>query len=187
MYAECEKYFCTDGETSRFQFYASLNNATGIIINGAPRTTGTCELPVIFTHQNMRKFYGSTAHYYADDSSLMLWEILYHIHTWTMFCFAFGMMFLVIFRCKRFFGHGYSNVIIVGPGESLATAPERNVTHSYDEVNNDSEELCAICLTQMDVGETVAKLPCGHRYKSACISAWLSNENRCPLCNAQTT
>ena len=188
VYAECENYACAANEISRFQYYSTTLNATGLIVNGEPRGSPTCELPVIFTHHSIDKFYGHAVYYESKTDVLVLWKLLYHIHTWSMFFLVFGMLTLVIFRCKRMMrrDHGYSNVIVVGPSDAMATAPAR-AQPVYEEIQNTTAEACAICLSHMEMGESVFKLPCGHRYKKECITEWLTNEDRCPLCNAQTT
>lgn len=188
VYTECENYTCTGNEISRFQFYSLLTNATALIVNGKPTGEVVCELPIIFTHHSLDKFYGHAVYYESGTDAFVLWEFLYHIHTWSMFFLVFGMMMMVFFRCKRSMSrrYMYSNVIIVDQQEAMATAPPP-VQPAYEEIQNVTAEMCAICLSHMEVGEPVVKLPCGHVYKKECITAWLTNENRCPLCNAQTT
>merc|ERR1719193_952911 len=41
---------------------------------------------------------------------------------------------------------------------------------------------CAVCLCDFNDGETVTRLPCGHRFHHSCVQAWLRRSNRCPLC-----
>jgi len=42
---------------------------------------------------------------------------------------------------------------------------------------------CSICLCEYEEGESLTRLPCGHVYHEECVSAWVSNHVRCPLCN----
>jgi len=42
---------------------------------------------------------------------------------------------------------------------------------------------CAICIMDVDVGDTVRILPgCGHRFHKSCIDIWLLQRAECPLC-----
>ncbi|PKU80206.1 E3 ubiquitin-protein ligase RNF12-like [Dendrobium catenatum] len=43
-------------------------------------------------------------------------------------------------------------------------------------------EICAICLQEMKVGEEVACTPCVHRFHHTCISRWFEKSGFCPLC-----
>ena len=45
---------------------------------------------------------------------------------------------------------------------------------------------CIICLGDLAAGDSLAQLPCGHEFHSACIRKWLSGmlEATCPLCKA---
>jgi len=40
---------------------------------------------------------------------------------------------------------------------------------------------CAICLSEVEVGEVVAQLPCGHCFHEACIGNWLATGGICPM------
>jgi len=41
---------------------------------------------------------------------------------------------------------------------------------------------CAVCLSDLEVGEVARKLPCGHHFHKGCIDCWLQRNKRCPLC-----
>jgi hypothetical protein len=43
---------------------------------------------------------------------------------------------------------------------------------------------CAICLDQLQRGETVTTLPCKHLFHEACVTLWLRQHNTCPICRA---
>jgi hypothetical protein len=45
------------------------------------------------------------------------------------------------------------------------------------------DELCAICLESVEVDSLIRVVKCGHAFHSSCILHWLTNANRCPLCN----
>jgi hypothetical protein len=44
---------------------------------------------------------------------------------------------------------------------------------------------CSICQEAFEVGNTVLKLPCRHVYHVDCVTAWLQQNNTCPLCRLQ--
>jgi len=43
---------------------------------------------------------------------------------------------------------------------------------------------CAICLVDLQVGEQVRDLVCGHPFHPACVDQWLQMNNTCPNCRA---
>ncbi|KAG8093923.1 hypothetical protein GUJ93_ZPchr0012g18991 [Zizania palustris] len=44
---------------------------------------------------------------------------------------------------------------------------------------------CSICISVVDVGESVRRLPsCGHLFHAGCIDKWLGAHATCPLCRA---
>ncbi|KAK1663040.1 hypothetical protein QYE76_051199 [Lolium multiflorum] len=44
---------------------------------------------------------------------------------------------------------------------------------------------CAVCLGQVEGGETVRRLPkCAHLFHAECIDAWLRAHTTCPMCRA---
>mmetsp|Transcript_65218 Transcript_65218/g.121572 ORF Transcript_65218/g.121572 Transcript_65218/m.121572 type:complete len:237 (-) Transcript_65218:82-792(-) len=44
-----------------------------------------------------------------------------------------------------------------------------------------AQSTCHICLEEMQEGETVAKLLCGHLFHDKCITQWLQRGSGCPL------
>ncbi|PKU80203.1 E3 ubiquitin-protein ligase RNF181 [Dendrobium catenatum] len=60
---------------------------------------------------------------------------------------------------------------------SLQKNVYRNVTMA--EKKND---ICSICLHEMEVEEEIACTPCVHRFHHACISRWFEKSGLCPLC-----
>lgn len=41
---------------------------------------------------------------------------------------------------------------------------------------------CCVCLCEYAKGEELAKLSCGHQFHLNCLSTWLQNSKKCPLC-----
>jgi len=45
---------------------------------------------------------------------------------------------------------------------------------------------CSICLSRFEADDSVASLPCQHRFHRGCVAKWLSECHRkCPLCNSE--
>jgi hypothetical protein len=71
--------------------------------------------------------------------------------------------------------------------ELEAPKPLRN-KRSGDEyvsvASQDKDITCSICMVDIEDGERVADLPCGHNFHIACLKTWVLWRNTCPLCNA---
>lgn len=50
------------------------------------------------------------------------------------------------------------------------------------DLNSTDVPSCAVCLSDFEVGDTLRKLPCGHRFHMRCIDKWLLRNKVCPLC-----
>lgn len=53
-------------------------------------------------------------------------------------------------------------------------------TKRYEATEGDY--VCPVCLIEVDDGERIGDLPCGHIYHVDCLKAWLKRKNICPLC-----
>eukprot|EP00929_Paragymnodinium_shiwhaense_P014513 TRINITY_DN122424_c0_g1_i1.p1 TRINITY_DN122424_c0_g1~~TRINITY_DN122424_c0_g1_i1.p1 ORF type:complete len:381 (-),score=46.14 TRINITY_DN122424_c0_g1_i1:61-1203(-) len=52
-------------------------------------------------------------------------------------------------------------------------------------VGGQQTQMCAICCTDFEDGETVSTLPgCQHAFHSDCVSLWLAQASTCPVCRA---
>ena len=49
-------------------------------------------------------------------------------------------------------------------------------------VKEGEEEKCPICMMEIEDGEEVKKLPCGHIFHAGCIDPWLVRNSKCPIC-----
>ncbi len=45
----------------------------------------------------------------------------------------------------------------------------------------EKEVPCPICQDEMEVGEILCRLPCGHCFHRPCAGAWLSRKATCPM------
>ncbi|KAM5292059.1 E3 ubiquitin-protein ligase Arkadia isoform 4-T4 [Ctenodactylus gundi] len=46
----------------------------------------------------------------------------------------------------------------------------------------DTEEKCTICLSVLEEGEDVRRLPCMHLFHQVCVDQWLITNKKCPIC-----
>lgn len=46
----------------------------------------------------------------------------------------------------------------------------------------DTEEKCTICLSMLEEGEDVRRLPCMHLFHQLCVDQWLTTNKKCPIC-----
>ncbi|KAG0226532.1 hypothetical protein B0O80DRAFT_435999 [Mortierella sp. GBAus27b] len=44
------------------------------------------------------------------------------------------------------------------------------------------EAICAICLGEYNLNETIRFLPCQHHFHLECVDQWLLTDKSCPLC-----
>ncbi|KAL3782182.1 hypothetical protein ACHAW5_004594 [Stephanodiscus triporus] len=47
---------------------------------------------------------------------------------------------------------------------------------------NGRDCMCTICLLELEVGDRVADLSCGHMYHAECLGEWILKKKTCPLC-----
>uniref|UniRef100_UPI00358E7502 E3 ubiquitin-protein ligase Arkadia-like isoform X2 n=1 Tax=Myxine glutinosa TaxID=7769 RepID=UPI00358E7502 len=47
---------------------------------------------------------------------------------------------------------------------------------------DDNDEKCTICLSIIEEGEDVRRLPCMHLFHQLCVDQWLLTNKRCPIC-----
>uniref|UniRef100_A0A672I952 RING-type E3 ubiquitin transferase n=1 Tax=Salarias fasciatus TaxID=181472 RepID=A0A672I952_SALFA len=46
----------------------------------------------------------------------------------------------------------------------------------------DVDEKCTICLSLLEDGEDVRRLPCMHLFHKGCVDQWLATSRKCPIC-----
>jgi len=47
--------------------------------------------------------------------------------------------------------------------------------------HNGDDSNCSICLSEVEAGDVMAQLPCGHHFHEACIRSWLTTGGICPM------
>lgn len=65
--------------------------------------------------------------------------------------------------------------------KALAKIPKVNIT--ADDIQEQSNKECTICLDTHAVGSQGCKLPCGHLFHPDCIEDWLNIHCTCPVCH----
>ncbi|XP_010878805.2 E3 ubiquitin-protein ligase Arkadia isoform X3 [Esox lucius] len=66
-----------------------------------------------------------------------------------------------------------------------ATSASRKLHGKQDEdegADEDTEEKCTICLSILEEGEDVRRLPCMHLFHQLCVDQWLLTNKKCPIC-----
>ncbi len=74
------------------------------------------------------------------------------------------------------------SAIVVGSERDFQTTESQAEEYDDDELN---EHTCVICLSELDAGELVGDIPCGHYFHKECLKSWLMRSNRCPLCQQE--
>jgi E3 ubiquitin-protein ligase RNF115/126 len=57
-----------------------------------------------------------------------------------------------------------------------------NVRITADDLIDEANKECAVCLEEQSIGNYATKLPCGHLYHLHCLKDWLSIHCTCPIC-----
>ncbi|XP_061599492.1 E3 ubiquitin-protein ligase Arkadia isoform X1 [Cololabis saira] len=71
-------------------------------------------------------------------------------------------------------------------GKNMNATPESRKLHGKQEedegADEDTEEKCTICLSILEEGEDVRRLPCMHLFHQLCVDQWLLTNKKCPIC-----
>jgi hypothetical protein len=62
------------------------------------------------------------------------------------------------------------------------TTEEPNTNTNTSDVEEIPENLCSICLCEIEDGEIVGDLSCKHYFHKDCLKVWLVKSNLCPFC-----
>ena len=68
--------------------------------------------------------------------------------------------------------------------DSETNDPDTTIANSYSNLEEEdiSENTCSICLCEIEEGELVGDIPCGHYFHKDCLKEWLMKSNHCPSC-----
>uniref|UniRef100_A0A672GN55 RING-type E3 ubiquitin transferase n=1 Tax=Salarias fasciatus TaxID=181472 RepID=A0A672GN55_SALFA len=71
-------------------------------------------------------------------------------------------------------------------GKNMHATPESRKLHGKQDedegADEDTEEKCTICLSILEEGEDVRRLPCMHLFHQLCVDQWLLTNKKCPIC-----
>uniref|UniRef100_A0A8D2M663 RING-type E3 ubiquitin transferase n=1 Tax=Zonotrichia albicollis TaxID=44394 RepID=A0A8D2M663_ZONAL len=60
--------------------------------------------------------------------------------------------------------------------------PQEGKAEQDDGEESDTDEKCTICLSMLEDGEDVRRLPCMHLFHQVCVDQWLATSKKCPIC-----
>ncbi|XP_040399185.1 E3 ubiquitin-protein ligase RNF165-like isoform X2 [Cygnus olor] len=66
--------------------------------------------------------------------------------------------------------------------ESYERRPQEGKAEQEDGEESDTDEKCTICLSMLEDGEDVRRLPCMHLFHQVCVDQWLATSKKCPIC-----
>lgn len=64
----------------------------------------------------------------------------------------------------------------------LQRRPQEGKAEQDDGEESDTDEKCTICLSMLEDGEDVRRLPCMHLFHQVCVDQWLATSKKCPIC-----
>ena len=86
--------------------------------------------------------------------------------------------------CAGTDGHGIMNKIFEGDSKkSIMNNKINQITQVYYRMNKFDNFECSICFDLFKENELLKQLKCNHIFHKECLSQWLLNENKCPICN----
>ena len=86
--------------------------------------------------------------------------------------------------CAGTDGHGVMNKIFEGGNKkSIMKNKIDHIPQVYYKVNKFDNVECSICFDLFKENELLKQLNCNHIFHKECLSQWLLNENKCPVCN----
>ncbi|OBT60407.1 hypothetical protein VE03_10234 [Pseudogymnoascus sp. 23342-1-I1] len=76
--------------------------------------------------------------------------------------------------------HPTSNAHGPAPAEAIASLPKKKIDKEM--LGPEGKAECSVCMDDVVLDEEVVALPCSHWFHEACVKAWLSEHNTCPIC-----
>lgn len=68
------------------------------------------------------------------------------------------------------------------PAKTSVIASLPIVTITADDLLEEANKECAVCLDDQSLGKRACKLPCGHLFHKQCVASWLEKHCTCPVC-----
>ncbi|XP_066327286.1 RING-H2 finger protein ATL3-like [Miscanthus floridulus] len=79
----------------------------------------------------------------------------------------------------------HTEQLVIGHRAEMHAALAAGRVPSYDYLGDGAAEDCAVCLGEVEKGETVRQLPaCQHVFHRECIDPWLRAHATCPVCRS---
>lgn len=86
--------------------------------------------------------------------------------------------------CEGNDGHGVMNKLFEGDNKNKMVKNRIEQIKQIYYKNNKFENFeCSICFDVFKDNELLKQLKCNHLFHKECLSQWLLNENKCPICN----
>ncbi|KAL9578959.1 MAG: hypothetical protein Q9212_005388 [Teloschistes hypoglaucus] len=64
--------------------------------------------------------------------------------------------------------------------QAISALPKKSVTKEM--LGSDGKAECSVCMDNVELGDEVTVLPCGHWFHGECVGAWLKEHDTCPHC-----
>ncbi|KAI4256266.1 MAG: hypothetical protein LQ352_002155 [Teloschistes flavicans] len=64
--------------------------------------------------------------------------------------------------------------------QAISALPKKSVTKEM--LGSDGKAECSVCMDNVELGDEVTFLPCGHWFHGECVGAWLKEHDTCPHC-----
>ena len=80
-------------------------------------------------------------------------------------------------------GEGLADLTLT---EEQMAAMETIAAKGNEGINGNAAS-CSVCLSDIEQGDKMKKLPCDHMYHVACIDRWLTRSRACPMCKHDCT
>lgn len=90
-------------------------------------------------------------------------------------------------------GMGYEELTALGEFAGVVSRGADETTlgrlnsRAYRAPADGSEEQCVICRVELEEGDEVADLECGHAMHVECAKAWFAHKAACPVCGFELT
>jgi len=89
-------------------------------------------------------------------------------------------------KTKRFLPEDSSSTESTNNDTTPPTTSAQEETKVSDYVVPEvSENTCSICLCELEEGDLVGDIPCGHFFHKDCLKEWLTKNNHCPICRME--
>lgn len=72
---------------------------------------------------------------------------------------------------------------IVSLIQYMKYSSQANKVITSENLIEDVDEKCAICMGEFEIGEIVQTFYCTHRFHKDCVISWRQKKNCCPTCN----